>query len=73
MGRAPHFLYGDFCMPSINNILASDDPTSRPGDKVIVIIAVAVLAYFLGDWAVGAIDQNFFAVVCKAKYFAPPQ
>ncbi|MEQ6436347.1 hypothetical protein V8Z74_15135 [Comamonas sp. w2-DMI] len=60
-------------MPSINNMLTSNDPTFRTGDAVIVALGFAVLTYFVGEWLLGAIDQTFFAVVCKAKYFAPPK
>lgn len=50
-----------------------DDNKSSPMDeKVLIVVGVAVLAYFVGDAVFSYIDQNFLSVVCKAKYFVTP-
>lgn len=59
-------------MPSIKNFFADNDPSSPLDEKVMMMLSVAVLAYFVGDWIFTYIDQTFFAVTCKAKYFAAP-
>lgn len=60
-------------MPSINSAHQNPDPTSRRGDKVIVIVAVAVLTYFALEALVVKIDRDFHPVMCKATYYAPPK
>ena len=71
--------------PSSNNLLSfklksfvkrfinDEENKSNPLDEqVMVILAFAVLAYFVGDWLFSYIDQNFLSVACKAKYFVSP-
>ena len=57
----------------VRRFIDDEENKSNPLDeKVMVIIAFAVLAYFAGDLLFSYIDHTFLSVVCKAKYFAAP-
>ena len=57
----------------VRRFINDEENKSNPLDeKVMVVLAFAILAYFAGDWLFSYIDQNYPSVICKAKYFSAP-
>ncbi|KGH23060.1 hypothetical protein [Comamonas thiooxydans] len=56
----------------VRRFIEDDNKSSPLDEKVLVMVCIAILAFFAGQWLFSYIDHTFFSVVCKADYFTTP-